>query len=230
MPDYYALIPAAGSGSRAGADTPKQYRQLAGKPLIYHAISRLCGHPSIRQVLIVLAAGDGHFKRHDWSPFKDKLLPVYCGGATRAASVYNGLVAAHDFAEPDDWMLVHDAARPCLERASLDRLMAELGDDDIGGLLAVPVADTLKRANAEQRVIATEARDQLWQAQTPQMFRYRLLFEALRSASPATVTDEAGAVEHLGMRPRLVMGSPRNIKVTYPEDLFVAESILKSST
>ena len=230
MSEYYALIPAAGSGSRAGADIPKQYRLLAGKPLIYHAINCLCSHPSIRQVLVVLAAGDEHFKRHDWSAFKDKLLPVYCGGATRAASVYNGLVAAHDIADPDDWVLVHDAARPCLDRASLDRLITELTADDVGGLLAIPVADTLKRANADQRVIATEARDQLWQAQTPQMFRYRLLFEALRAAQPGNITDEASAVERLGLQPRLVMGSVSNLKVTYPEDIAVAKSVLKSNT
>ncbi len=230
MPNHYALIPAAGSGSRMGMQTPKQYQPLAGKPLIHHAISRLCAHPAIKQVLVVLAAGDDFFKRYDWTMFKEKLLPVYCGGATRAASVYNGLVAAHDIADADDWILVHDAARPCLDAASLSKLMEALTDDDAGGLLAIPVADTLKRANAQQQVIGTEPRDQLWQAQTPQMFRYRLLFEALRAAKPGTVTDEASAVEQFGFNPRLVMGSTRNIKVTYPEDIAVAESILKTIT
>src|SRR5690349_2241320 len=155
MAAYFALIPAAGAGSRMGVETPKQYQVLAGKPLIHHAISRLCSHPAIQQVFVVLATGDEYFKLYDWTTFGDKLLPVYCGGATRAASVYNGLVAAHDIADADDWMLVHDAARPCLDEALLERLIAELSEDDAGGLLAIPVADTLKRADSEQRVQCT---------------------------------------------------------------------------
>jgi 2-C-methyl-D-erythritol 4-phosphate cytidylyltransferase len=125
-------------------------------------------------------------------------------------------------------VLVHDAARPCLGREELDRLFGELDSDETGGLLAVPVADTLKRANRDTRVAGTEPRDNLWLAQTPQMFRYRVLLEALRAADPATVTDEARAVEALGLKPRLVVGDTRNIKVTYPEDLALAELILKS--
>lgn len=226
MPRHYALIPAAGSGSRMGTETPKQYQQLAGKPLLYHAVSRLCAHPDIHQVLVVLAAGDDFFKQHDWTVFANKLLPVYCGGATRSASVYNGLVAAHDIADEDDWILVHDAARPCLDEPALGRLISELSGDDVGGLLAIPVADTLKRVNVDRRVVSTESREHLWQAQTPQMFRYRLLFEAMRAAKPGTVTDEAGAIEQLGLKPRVVMGSTRNIKVTYPADLDVAKYLL----
>jgi 2-C-methyl-D-erythritol 4-phosphate cytidylyltransferase len=124
-------------------------------------------------------------------------------------------------------VLVHDAARPCLGREELDRLLGELEEDVTGGLLAVPVADTLKRANRDLRVAATEPRANLWLAQTPQMFRYRLLIEALRAADPATVTDEASAIEGLGLKPRLVMGDTRNIKVTFPEDLAIAELILR---
>jgi 2-C-methyl-D-erythritol 4-phosphate cytidylyltransferase len=228
MPQHYALIPAAGSGSRMGTEIPKQYQILAGKPLLYHAIHRLCAHADIQQVLVVLAAGDDFFKQHDWTAFANKLLPVYCGGATRSASVYNGLVAAHDIADEDDWILVHDAARPCLDEPALGRLINELSDDDVGGLLAIPVADTLKRVTADQRVQSTESREQLWQAQTPQMFRYRLLFEAMRAAKPGSVTDEAGAIEQLGLKPRVVMGSTRNIKVTYPDDLAMSEMLLKT--
>ncbi|MCW5603553.1 MAG: 2-C-methyl-D-erythritol 4-phosphate cytidylyltransferase, partial [Burkholderiales bacterium] len=127
-----------------------------------------------------------------------------------------------------DWVLVHDAARPCLGTEELDRLIAEIGDDETGGLLAVPVADTLKRANREQMVMATEPRDNLWQAQTPQMVRYRLLLEALRASDHGVATDEAAAVENLGLKPKLVTGSTRNLKVTYPEDLALAEWILGS--
>ncbi len=141
--------------------------------------------------------------------------------------MFNGLLAARDSIAAADWVLVHDAARPCLGRDELDRLFGELEADDTGGLLAVPVADTLKRANRDSRVVATEPRDNLWLAQTPQMFRYRLLIEALRAVDPAAATDEARAIEGLGLKPKLVLGDTRNIKVTFPEDLAVAELIIR---
>lgn len=228
MPKYFALIPAAGGGARMGAELPKQYLELAGRPLLAHAIGRLCAEPRIAQVFVVLAPGDCHFARFDWRRFAPRLEPLYCGGETRAASVFNGLLAAHDAIAAADWVLVHDAARPCLDPAELGRLLEELGDDATGGLLAIPVADTLKRANRDGLVLRTESRDHLWQAQTPQMFRYRLLVEALRAAGPAVITDEASAIENLGLKPKLVMGGARNLKVTYPEDLALAELILKS--
>ncbi len=229
-PNIFALIPAAGNGSRIGAETPKQYQRLAGKPLIAHAIDALCAHPRVRLAFVVLAPGDAYFGAHDWSRHKGKLETLFCGGATRAASVFNGLVAMSDVAEPDDWVMVHDAARPCLDGALISRLCDELADDNIGGLVAVPVADTLKRSDDHQRVVQTVARDKIWQAQTPQMFRYGLLLEALHRAQPGSVTDEASAVEQMGLAPRLVMGSSRNLKVTLPEDLSVAESIIKTNS
>jgi 2-C-methyl-D-erythritol 4-phosphate cytidylyltransferase len=228
MPKHFALIPAAGGGARMGAELPKQYLELAGRPLLAHAIERLCAEPRIAQVFVVLAPGDSRFARFDWRRFAPRLEPLYCGGETRAASVFNGLLAAHDAIAAADWVLVHDAARPCLDPADLSRLLAEVGEDATGGLLAIPVADTLKRANRDGLVVRTEPRDHLWQAQTPQMFRYRLLLEALRAAGPAVITDEAGAIENLGLKPKLVMGSARNLKVTYPEDLALAELILSS--
>jgi 2-C-methyl-D-erythritol 4-phosphate cytidylyltransferase len=188
----------------------------------------LCAHADIEQAFVVLAQGDRHFSRFDWRQFAPKLKPLYCGGETRAASVFNGLLAVRDAIASSDWVLVHDAARPCVGAAELDRLITELAEDETGGLLAVPVADTLKRANRDGRVVQTELRDHLWQAQTPQMFRYRVLLEALRAADHALVTDEARAIENLGLKPRLVMGDARNIKVTYPEDLALAELILKT--
>jgi len=224
----YALIPAAGSGSRMGAAQPKQYVQIAGRPLLYYALRALALHPAIEQVFIVLAQDDDHFTRCDWREFGAKIKPLYCGGATRAVSVFNGLLAARDTIDGADWVLVHDAARPCLGREELDRLFGEVDQDDTGGLLAVPLADTLKRANRDSRVARTEPRDNLWLAQTPQMFRYRLLIEALRAGDPAVATDEARAIEGLGLKPRLVMGTPSNIKVTFPEDLALAELILGS--
>ncbi len=228
MARYFALIPAAGAGSRMGNGLPKQYLEIAGKPLLYYAVRRLAMHPRIEQVFVVLAPGDQNYSRIDWSAFAGKVEPLYCGGETRAASVFNGLLAANDAIDAADWVLVHDAARPCLGEAELDRLIVEVGEDDTGGLLAVPVADTLKRASREGLVMRTESREDLWQAQTPQMFRCRLLVEAMRKAGPTAITDEAGAIESMGLHPKLVMGDARNLKVTYPQDLELADLILKS--
>ena len=223
-----ALIPAAGSGSRAAGAQPKQYAALAGRPMLWHAVAAVCRAP-VETVFVVLAPGDTAFQRCDWSAFAGRMAPLYCGGETRRDSVYNGLVAAMAAVDADDWVLVHDAARPCLPAADLARLVAECRDDEIGGILAMPVADTVKRAGKDeagaQRVAGTEERAQLWLAQTPQMFRAALLAEALGKARGA-VTDEASAVEQMGLRPRLVAGSRENIKVTYAEDLAIAEAIL----
>jgi len=227
----YALIPAAGAGSRVRAETPKQFLPLAGKPMLWHAVNALCAAP-VENVFVVLAPGDKHFTQCDWSAFAGRLEPLYCGGETRRDTVYNGMVAAMAAVDADDWVLVHDAARPCLPRQDLANLIRETGDDRIGGILALPVAETVKRAGKDesgaQRVAATEDRSQLWLAQTPQMFRCGLLMEALKLARP-TVTDEAAAVEQMGLRPRLVTGSRENIKVTFAEDLRIAEALLGKS-
>lgn len=229
MADFIALIPAAGSGSRMGEDIPKQYRLLAGKPMIYHALSTLCGISRITAVCVVLAPDDTEWGRYDWQEFAGKIRVFSCGGATRAQSVTNGLKAlqAADHARDQDWILVHDAARPGLSRTLVERLLDRLADEEVGGLLAVPLADTLKRADgATPRVARTESREGLWQAQTPQMFRMKLLFEALERA-PADITDDASAVEALGLSPVLVAGDAYNFKVTYPQDLALAELILR---
>ena len=225
MPRYYAIVPAAGSGSRFGAEKPKQYLELLGRPLIYHTLAALVACPEIDRVWVVLAPDDGWWSHYDWSDLGAKLETLRCGGATRADSVGNGLLAAAMVADGDDWVLVHDAARPCLSAAMLSALFSELANDPVGGILAVPVADTLKRADAAQRVAATEPRDGLWQAQTPQMFRYGRLLEALEKCRE--VTDEAGAVEALGLKPKLVRGDSTNLKVTYPTDLALAAMILR---
>ena len=226
MPRHFAIVPAAGSGSRFGAEKPKQYLDLLGRPLIFHTLKALTACPDIERVWVVLAPDDPWWPRTDWSELGAKLETVRCGGATRAESVSNGLQAAAMVAADDDWVLVHDAARPCLSPAVLDALFADLANDPVGGILAVPVADTLKRADAEQRVAATVPRDGLWQAQTPQMFRYGLLCDALQKCRD--VTDEAGAVEALGLRPKLVRGDATNLKVTYPADLPLAAMILRA--
>lgn len=225
MSKYYALIPAAGSGSRMGGETPKQYLDVLGRPLIYHAVMALCRHAAIERVYVVLAPDDERWKAFDWSGCA-KLAPLYCGGAERFESVRNGLDAIQSEVGFEDWVLVHDAARPGLSGEMLDRLIAEVGEDPYGGLLAVPVADTVKRADPGNRVLRTEARDRLWQAQTPQMFRFGLLQRAL-ALLDKPVTDEAQAIEHLGFQAKLVVGDMTNFKVTYPQDLCLAKLILE---
>jgi 2-C-methyl-D-erythritol 4-phosphate cytidylyltransferase len=226
MPRHYAIVPAAGSGSRFGSEKPKQYLDLLGRPLIYHTLAALTACPDIERVWVVLAPDDPWWPQYDWSGLGHKLETVRCGGATRAESVTNGLQAAAMVATDDDWILVHDAARPCLSAAMLERLFTELADDPVGGILAVPVADTVKRADAEQRVAATEPRDGLWQAQTPQMFRYGQLQKSLKNE--ISVTDEAGAIEAAGLKPKLVRGDSTNLKVTWPADLALAAMILRA--
>jgi len=202
---------------------PKQYAALAGRPMLWHAIRAVSVQP-IESVFVVLAPDDKIFASHDWGAFEGKLEPLYCGGESRRDSVYNGLVASD--VNADDWVLVHDAARPCLPRKDLEVLIKETESDEIGGILALPVAETVKRAS-QNRINGTEDRSQLWLAQTPQMFRAGLLMQALQRA-PGRVTDEASAVEQLGLKPKLVAGSRENLKVTWAEDLAMAETILKS--
>lgn len=224
MPRNFALVPAAGTGTRMGGDQPKQYHLLAGRPMIWHALDALCASPRIQRVFVVLGEEDGVWERFDWTALGVKLAILRCGGPTRADSVLNGLRAISAVAKPDDWVLVHDAARPCLSAAQLEGLIDQVGSDEVGGLLAVPVADTLKRAAPDRRIEATVPREHLWQAQTPQMFRYGLLQQALSCSR--VVTDEASAVEALGHRPLLVAADAGNLKVTYPSDMALAERIL----
>jgi 2-C-methyl-D-erythritol 4-phosphate cytidylyltransferase len=225
---YFALIPAAGVGARVGAERPKQYVSLAGKLMLLHALDTFADSVAIQHTFVVVSAEDGYVKdalAH--SPhLADRVTVLYCGGATRRESVLNGLRSVRGRIGDDDWVLVHDAARPGLTEKMIDRLIESVRDDEVGGLLALPVVDTLKRANAEQRAEATVPRDSLWAAQTPQMFRYALLGKALQAAEHAT--DEASAVEALGLKPKLVEGSARNFKVTLPHDVALAELYLKA--
>ena len=218
-----ALVPAAGGGSRMGADRPKQYLDLAGAPLLAHTLRRLLAEPRLARVLVVLAPDDVWFDRFDW-PRDVRLEILRVGGATRAESVRNGLL--HAGAAADDWVLVHDAARCCLPPDALDRLIDTLQADPVGGLLALPVADTLKRETSGQRVAQTVSREGLWLAQTPQMFRAGMLALALDRPLDRAVTDEASAIERLGLMPRLVTGDALNFKVTWPHDLVLARAVL----
>ncbi len=224
MSRFIALVPAAGSGSRFGAPSPKQYLQLNGRPLMWHTLSVLSQVAAIDEVAVVISPGDEWFDDYQWD--LPKLSVHRVGGASRADSVRNGLRALG--AGLDDWVLVHDAARCCLSVAAVERLMAALSDDAVGGLLALPVPDTVKRADGDGRVSATVPRQGLWLAQTPQMFRAGLLAEALDKGRAEDITDEASAIELAGMKPRLVEGDAQNFKVTYPRDLALARAILAS--
>jgi 2-C-methyl-D-erythritol 4-phosphate cytidylyltransferase len=233
----HALIPAAGSGTRVGGDIPKQYQLIRGKTMLYHVLAVFARAPKIDDIFVVLSEGDDHFAGCGAGEFGDKVRPLYCGGRQRRDSVYNGLVAMAGAVDEDDWVLVHDAARPLLPMEALDRLIAQTGDDKVGGLLAIPVADTLKRAHIEGagrgepiRVAATERRERMWQAQTPQMFRYGILLAALATAGTEGITDEASAIERMGLSPRLVLGASRNIKLTWPDDLVIAEALLPGTS
>lgn len=226
-----ALVPAAGGGSRFGGAMPKQYADLAGRPLLERTIAALAGALELDSVIVALAPDDRMFASHV-AP-RARVEPLHCGGATRAETVANALAALTGRFDDDDWILVHDAARPCVPAEALQRLIAEVADDTVGGLLAIRVADTLKREDASSpvRVLCTEDRSGLWQAQTPQMFRYGVLRSAFALAGALTVTDEAQAVEALAATgacaaPRLVEGSALNVKVTYPADLALAAAIL----
>lgn len=222
----WIAVPAAGSGARMGSDIPKQYLTLAGRPLAEHTLAALLAVPGLRGLTVALAPGDPH-----WRGLDPALCGRVCcveGGADRAASVLNALQAFDPSPAETDWVLVHDMARACVRTADIRRLIDALATDEVGGLLAVPVVDTLKRADAQGRVVDTVQRESLWRAQTPQMFRFGVLCRALREARDAgiAVTDEAMAIERLGHRPRLVACGEHNIKITTPGDIARAEFYL----
>jgi 2-C-methyl-D-erythritol 4-phosphate cytidylyltransferase len=222
----WCVIPAAGRGARVGGDIPKQYLPIAGKPMLLHTLERLAAHPRIAGLMVVLADGDVRWPK--WLTFSDKPVHTTTGGAERADSVLAGLRALGDKVEDSDFVLVHDAARPCVRADDVSRLL-DLGVPAGGALLAAPVRDTLKRADADNRVLATEPREARWRAQTPQMFRLGELMAALQSARDAgvAITDEAMAMERAGHRPLLVEGCEDNIKVTTAADLVLAEYLLQ---
>jgi 2-C-methyl-D-erythritol 4-phosphate cytidylyltransferase len=226
MARFHVIIPAAGNGSRMAADVPKQYLNLNGKTLLQHVIKVFDQSIRISTIHILINQEDAHW-RSTYLHSSSKLQVHHCGADTRAGTVLNGLEAIHQQVEGGDWILVHDAARPGLSGPLLNQLISTLENDAVGGLLAIPLADTLKRADDEQRVSATIPRNALWQAQTPQMFRYATLKKALVEFN-GTPTDEAEAIEALGLKPKLVTGELRNLKVTYPQDLAVLIALLDS--
>jgi 2-C-methyl-D-erythritol 4-phosphate cytidylyltransferase len=216
---------------------PKQYQTVGGRPMLSYTLAAFDACSEFSQTLVVLAPDDSHFDARRFAGLR--FAVKRCGGATRQASVYNGLNALVEFGAKDhDWVLVHDAARPGITPEMIRQLVGELKDDAVGGILALPVADTLKRieaegdAHAEGRIARTESRNGLWQAQTPQMFRLGMLRDAIQRARQDghDLTDEASAIEWLGHAPRLVQGSLRNFKVTYPEDFALAGAMLGAAS
>ncbi len=228
VPRFFALVPCAGIGARAGAAGPKQYATLAKRPLVAHTLAALQQVPRLHATLVVLAPDDAQFEAAVPGFGGEQAWVARCGGATRAQSVANGLdeLLARGV-QPHDWVLVHDAARGLLRPEWVDRLIDACEDDEVGGLLALPVADTLKQADADGRSAATIDRSAKWAAQTPQMFRLGLLRPALAAGGDA-VTDEASAVEALGHAPNLVPGDAENFKITWPGDFALAERLLGS--
>jgi len=223
-PRYFALIPAAGGGTRFGGAIPKQYQMLGARTMLEHAVEAMLGDQRIERVLIVVAPSDGRWARIG---FDRRVAVATVGGESRAESVRNGLKALPGAAD-NDWVLVHDAARPCLTRQDLVRLLDRVGNDPIGGLLALQVTDTVKRG-IEFRVEQTLRRDETWLAMTPQLFRVGTLKKALEAhAKTHEVTDESAAIERMGLKPLLVAASPTNIKVTTRGDFTIAEAILRS--
>jgi 2-C-methyl-D-erythritol 4-phosphate cytidylyltransferase len=225
MARFHIIIPAAGAGNRMATAIPKQYLPLCGKPIVSHCIQTFFSCPRIASINLALSAED-FFWRSLTLDSNSRLNLHYTGGDTRAQTVLNTLEAMRSSVAEDDWILVHDAARPGLTVTLLNQLLDTLEHDDVGGLLALPLADTLKQSNAEQRVEKTIPREGLWQAQTPQMFRFNLLQKALASFDGAP-TDEAQAVEALGLQPKLVVGSLRNMKITYPQDMALMEVLMQ---
>ncbi|MBX9961216.1 MAG: 2-C-methyl-D-erythritol 4-phosphate cytidylyltransferase [Burkholderiaceae bacterium] len=222
-PLCWALIPCAGTGTRAGAAGPKQYQPVAGQPMVLHTLAAFAAVPQLRRTLVVVAPGDRFLQPAPTAAW----VVADAGGATRAATVANGLAVLRSLgASDDDWVLVHDAARCLVTPAQITQLIDACAQDTVGGLLALKLPDTLKQEQAG-RVAATLERSDKWLAQTPQMFRLGLLQRALQAAGDA-VTDESSAIEALGLAPRLVAGSAQNFKVTYPEDFALAEAVLQA--
>ena len=225
-PRCWALVPAAGSGSRLGGERPKQYVEIVGKPLLAHTLKSLTEVGEILGIAVGLASDDRWWREHIVD--SDRILGTYIGGASRAETVLRGLEYLEPHIHTGDWVLVHDAARPCIRSSDIERLISERGDGLSGALLALPAPDTMKQSNGRDLVERTISREGLWCAQTPQLFSYTALRDALQRSDLSTVTDDSSAMEAAGYMPRLVPGRADNLKVTTHEDLELAALILQS--
>lgn len=231
---YWAVIPAAGVGRRMGSNIPKQYLPLAGKTVLEQTLEVFIQHPDISGIILSVTVGDPYWQEISDNYKHENAMPIFVapGGQERCHSVLNALNELSLHASDDDWALVHDAARPCLTGSDIDHLIAQLSDSSAGGLLGLPMADTVKRCDQQQNVLATVDRSELWRALTPQMFPLKLLKDALTHAieNKALVTDEASAIELQGLKPKMVEGQPGNIKITHPGDLQLAELFFANAT
>lgn len=230
MTSSYALIPAGGVGSRMGSELPKQYLAVAGIPMLQRVLETFASVPAIQHVFVVVSEHDDMIENilKSLNGLASRISVLTVGGPTRRDTVLNGLDAMgrHSKIKADDWVLVHDAARPGLTTSMIDMLITLLSGHAVGGLLALPVVDTVKQADDQLHSVATLNREGMWLAQTPQMFRYAMLHKAL--SRDGVFTDEASAVEAMGLRPSLVPGSRRNLKITTPDDLSIAEFYITS--
>lgn len=226
--NFWVIIPAAGIGRRMRSEIPKQYLPLHGHSVIEHTLHRLSQIPAITEIIVAIAEDDPYWKKQHFEMVARPIRTVI-GGKERSDSVLNGLRSLTNQASDKDWVLVHDAARPCVRLGDIEQLIDQCQSDPVGGLLALPVRDTMKLADAEGRVAQTVDRTQLWHALTPQMFRFGVLRDALEQAQQqgVTVTDEAMAIEQAGLHARLVEGHGDNIKITRPEDLTLAAFYLR---
>lgn len=224
--NYWAVIPAAGTGTRMAMECPKQYLTIQNKCILEHTVERFCQHPKIKGIVIALAADDRYWPLLPISA--NEKVSTCAGGEERCHSVFNSLTFLQSLAAEDDWVLVHDAARPCLRADDIDKLLTETAQHPVGGILALPVSDTMKCATPSGDIEATLDREGLWHALTPQMFRLAQLRRALSDSleKGRRVTDEAQAIEALGLKPKLIQGHADNIKVTLPSDVARAELFL----
>lgn len=232
-PKYWAIVPAAGVGARVGAAIPKQYIRINDKAIIEHTLEKLAASKIITKIVVAVSKEDAYF--NDLASVKSLPIQVVEGGADRCDSVLAGLEYLKKVANDDDWVLVHDAARPCVEVNDIHRLIAKLDEHEVGGILGVPVRDTMKRisdVNGVNEIVKTENRENLWHALTPQMFRIGILHKAMVHCreNKISVTDEASAIEYLGLNPVMIEGSANNIKITQAEDLMLAELYLKQQS
>lgn len=223
----FAVVPAAGIGKRMHSDRPKQYLELCGSTVLEHTLSHLLQVLRLRKIVVVLAEHDRYWQ--DLHSLSDSRIDIIMGGAERSISVLNGLLHLQSRCKANDWVLVHDAARPCLAASDIDAMITRLQAQPVGGLLAIPLSDTVKRVDSSGLVVQTEDRSQLWRAQTPQMFRYGKLVAAMENgiAEGRNITDEASAIELSGEQPVIVPGLRSNIKITNPEDIALAEFFLQ---
>lgn len=226
---YFAIVPAAGVGKRVGSSVPKQYICLQGKTILEHTLTQLLAVTDIEKIVVPVGAEDKYWQ--SLTILDQPRIDVVIGGQERCHSVLAGLQHLTGVATAQDWILVHDVARPCIHQSSVERLMGDLVADDVGGILAVPATDTMKQVDSHHHIHSTFDRTLLWHAQTPQMFPFVLLREAIEKALEAElpITDEASAIEFLGLKPKVIEGLRSNIKVTRPEDIALAEYFLQQT-